>query len=156
MKKFVSMLVCLSMLLCIFSFTSTANAVYHPPATGETVSSSDVLSGPYGDVDVSFELTCWNGWLDGTYGSDFVSASMSATPTLASCAASISIQANYIQDGNYTSETDYESASSLSSMSLSIYPNSDLLSSGSATFNLSAGNDRVAEYLSASCPTATK
>ena len=157
MKKFISLLVCLSMLLCMFSFVPSAGAVYHPPHTGETVSSSEYLPNSNRQIEVSYSLTCFNGWLDGTYGSDYVSASMWCN-TAITCDAAISVAASYIENGSYTTESDSTSASSLGgTMSLSIYPNTDLLSDGYATFGVDhATYGYVSETLSASCPVGVK
>ena len=156
MRKLTALFTIVAMLVCMFSFAPTAGAYDLPNGQGETVETSSNLS-KSNNHWVTFEITCHNGWLDGTYGSDYVSASMSVSPTLATCAASISIEANYIQNGESTSETDYESASSLSSMSVSIYPSTDLLSSGNATFYVNHSTyGSAAEYLSASCPTALR
>jgi hypothetical protein len=143
--------------MCMFTFAPTASAAEMYGPNGETVSTTERLSQD-NSVVVYFELTCNNGWLDGTNGSDYVRAHMSSSQSI-SCTASIDVTATYISNGSYTSESDYDTRSSLGSngFSVSIYPATDLLSSGSASFNVSTpSRGHASASLSASCPTATK
>jgi hypothetical protein len=156
MKKLTALFTIVAMLVCMFTFAPTAGAAEMYGPDGETVNSSERFPNK-STVTVHFMLKCNNGWLDGTNGSDYVEASMWSTETLAVCTVYISLEATYIQDGSYTTDSDYESASSLSSMSLSIYPSTDLLSSGYASFSVGhATYGSVSDSLSASCPTAVK
>lgn len=73
MKKFISLLVCLSMLLCMFMFAPSVSAAEMYGPNGETVHGYDTLQHPtFGTITVSFELECNNGWLDNTNGVDYV------------------------------------------------------------------------------------
>ena len=156
MRKLTALFTIVALLVCMFAFAPTASAYELPNAQGERVVSGMYLA-ESNNYWISFELTCHNGWFDGTYGSDYVEAVMSSSPSLTSCAASIHVEATYIQEGSYTSDTDYESAAYLSTMTVSIYPNTDLLSYGNASFYVNHSTYGYAsEYLSASCTTGTK
>jgi len=160
MKKLTALFTVVAMLVCMFTFAPAASAAEMYDSQGETVYGSDVLRKPDGTtITVNFSLECHNGWLDGTFGSDFVCATMSASTEIGSCSASIDVMANYISNGSYTSESDSGSASSLgrSGMSVSIYPNTDLLSSGNADFEVDHSTyGNASGSLTAYCPTAVK
>lgn len=157
MKKLTALFTIVAMLVCMFTFAPTANAYQLPNGQGERVTGSDYLSNSNRQVRIDFELTCHNGWLDGTFGSDYVSASMSSTVAI-SCDASINVYATYIENGSYTTEGDSKSASTLgTTMSLTVSPFTDLLAYGDADFSVDhVTYGSASGSLSASCPTALK
>jgi hypothetical protein len=159
MKKFTALFTIVALLVCMFTFAPAASAAEMYGPDGETVYGSDTLRHSNGSViTISFELECNNGWLDGTNGVDYVRASMESDYSI-SCSASIDLTANYIQGGSYTSDSSYRTTSTLGSspFSLSIYPDTDLLSSGYADFEVEhASYGTAGGSLSASCPTAVK
>lgn len=76
-----------------------------------------------------------------------------------SCSASIDVTAYYIENGGYTSDSDYGTASTLgtSAFSVYVYPDTDMLSSGEAEFSVEHSSYGTASgSLSASCPTGIK
>lgn len=158
MKKLTALFTIVALLVCMFTFAPTASAYQLPNGQGECVSGSTTLTHYSGSVTIYYDLTCHNGWLDGTYGSDYVEACMSASQVF-SCSASIDLTANYIKNGEHVSEDEYDTTSTLSTydFSVSIFPATDLLSSGSASFYvISNTHGSMSDSLSASCPTALK
>lgn len=157
MKKFISLLVCLSMLICMFTFAPTASAAEMYDANGETIRQSVDISGDAGPTTITYWITCNNGWLDGTNGYDYVEAGMSST-AVTTGSASVNVTATYICDGTYTDESDSVSDSALGPLGISVTvaPNTDLLSYGYADFNLNCTRGSLSRNLSASCPTGVK
>ena len=155
MKKLTALFTVVAMLVCMFAIAPTASAETLSNHRGERVSNTTLVSGPSGTAYVTCVFECRNGWLDGTYGSDFVSASMSATAAFP-CSASIDINATYIYDGSYMTESDSDSTTIIggAAFTVSIYPSTDLLSSGSASFEMNSSSyGNMTDSLSASCPT---
>jgi hypothetical protein len=159
MKKLTAIFTIVALLMCMFTFTPTASAAEMYDPNGDTVSTTKPLSQD-DSVEIYFELKCNNGWLDGTNGHDYVRAKMSTAGNISiSCSASIDVEAEYISNGRYVTESDYETRSTLgpSGFSVTVIPNTDLLSSGYASYNISTSSyGHASASLSASCPTAVK
>ena len=162
MKKLTALFTIVALLVCMFTFAPTASAVDLPNYTGEYICEVETLSNQIEEINITMEATCFNGWADESMGVDYVEGVMTSDTYLISgtCVASVEVSAQYIVDGAYEYEYDSDEQDYMyagSGLSVSVYPNTTYLSSGTVSFYINAPQyGGHSETIYVSCPASLK